>query len=235
MNEKINLRQLAERLPEEFFGSDTENRVAIVNELFSLVSEAMAEGEAALLPGFGIFEPGGNSSDPVVFKADKAFNEIVNAPFASFGPVDLDPEVTDNMLEAVAESSTDTSDSAAADATEPENEGQLLPQDQSVGTTLQSEPETASVEVVEDAKAISEPEEKSTFEATEIDNDLQEAPEADSQVEELIDMERGGETPEISEPLPTTEFVPQSQDQDGVTVEMEEVSSRFGIGYFWDF
>ena len=36
MNEKINLRQLAERLPEEFFGPDTDNRVALVNELLAL-------------------------------------------------------------------------------------------------------------------------------------------------------------------------------------------------------
>ena len=61
MNEKINLRQLAERLPEEFFGPDTDNRVALVNELFSIVGEMMAEDEEALLPGFGVFEPTGNS------------------------------------------------------------------------------------------------------------------------------------------------------------------------------
>lgn len=212
MNEKINLRQLAERLPEEFFGPDTDNRVALVNELFSIVCEMMAEDEEALLPGFGVFEPTGNSTDPVAFKADKAFADIVNAPFASFGPVDLDPEVTDHMLDSVAEPKIPV-ETESEDLQHAEMQASDINQDP-VGTEIASEPpiaqETPAAQVIDEATDIDD------IPAKEETNDI-------ALEEDTVDSGRGGDIP-ISSPQEASIY-PQP--------EKEEMSSRFGIGFFW--
>ncbi len=108
MNEKITLRLLADRLPAEIFGSDSDSRSAFISEIFAAAAELLSEGQTMNIKGLGSFVP--NPGDPqmaVVFTPDDHFSAIVNAPFAGFRPMEIADEVTDNMLEEVAAAEAD--------------------------------------------------------------------------------------------------------------------------------
>lgn len=99
MNEKLTIRQLSDQLSSEIFGRDAERRTALVGEIFALISDTLAEGESVSLKGFGEFRPSTDNSGMVEFTPDAAFEATANAPFASYTPVELAPEYTDELLE----------------------------------------------------------------------------------------------------------------------------------------
>lgn len=103
MNEKLNIQRLAERLPEELFGGDTDRRAALVGEIFAIVAESLAAGDDASIKGLGRFVITGNPANPVAFEPDRTFAATVNAPFDGFRPTELPDSISDAMLEQAAE------------------------------------------------------------------------------------------------------------------------------------
>lgn len=118
MNDKINLRQLTDRLPADIFGDDSEQRAQAVGEIFALIAETLENGESVAVKGLGAFSLTGDKDTPVAFEPDRAFVAVANAPFDAFSPVALPDEVTDDDLAGIEETeeaeeveSTESSDS----------------------------------------------------------------------------------------------------------------------------
>lgn len=103
MNDKINLRQLTDRLPADIFGDDPEQRAQAVGEIFALIAETLENGESVAVKGLGIFSLTGDKDTPVAFEPDRAFVAVANAPFDAFSPVALPDEVTDDDLAGIQE------------------------------------------------------------------------------------------------------------------------------------
>lgn len=103
MNDKINLRQLTDRLPADIFGSDPEQRTQAVGEIFAIIAETLESGENVAVKGLGIFSLTGDKESPITFEPDRSFVAIVNAPFDAFSPVALPDEVTDSELAGIEE------------------------------------------------------------------------------------------------------------------------------------
>lgn len=103
MNDKINLRQLTDRLPADIFGDDPEQRAQAVGEIFALIAETLENGESVAVKGLGAFSLTGDKDTPVAFEPDRAFVAVANAPFDAFSPVALPDEVTDDDLAGIEE------------------------------------------------------------------------------------------------------------------------------------
>lgn len=103
MNDKINLRQLTDRLPADIFGDDPEQRAQAVGEIFALIAETLENGESVAVKGLGVFSLTGDKDTPVAFEPDRAFVAVANAPFDAFSPVALPDEVTDDDLAGIEE------------------------------------------------------------------------------------------------------------------------------------
>lgn len=119
MNDKINLRQLTDRLPADIFGDDPEQRAQAVGEIFALIAETLENGESVAVKGLGVFALTGDKDTPVAFEPDRAFVAVANAPFDAFSPVALPDEVTDDDLAGIEEAeeaeeveSTESSDNS---------------------------------------------------------------------------------------------------------------------------
>lgn len=119
MNDKINLRQLTDRLPADIFGDDPEQRAQAVGEIFALIAETLENGESVAVKGLGVFSLTGDKDTPVAFEPDRAFVAVANAPFDAFSPVALPDEVTDDDLAGIEETeeaeeveSTESSDNS---------------------------------------------------------------------------------------------------------------------------
>lgn len=119
MNDKINLRQLTDRLPADIFGDDPEQRAQAVGEIFALIAETLENGESVAVKGLGAFSLTGDKDTPVAFEPDRAFVAVANAPFDAFSPVALPDEVTDDDLAGIEETeeaeeveSTESSDNS---------------------------------------------------------------------------------------------------------------------------
>lgn len=215
MNDKINLRQLTDRLPTDIFGSDPEQRTQAVGEIFAIIAETLESGENVAVKGLGIFSLTGDKESPITFEPDRSFVAIVNAPFDAFSPVALPDEVTDSELAGIEEveeaEEADSSDSyisynssdMEAEA-EPEVEAEPQPEVTAVKAADPvplTEPEpTPELELVPEVESASEAELESASEP-----ELESASEAELEAD--IEQE-----PEIGQ---------------------EAGTSRFGVGFFW--
>lgn len=244
MNEKLNLRQLAERLPAELFGAETEDRVTLVNEIFGITGETLSGGQSAVLPGFGTFELTGDNQNPIRFVPDKRFSDIVNAPFASFSPTVLAPEVTESALDAIVE---------PGEATEPEAvdvEPETTPEIDIVAGQESAAPEIAqAVEIGEtvttdekEETTAPEPENEpdvapadnvSEIESTTVEEDPQElivptTVKAEPEIDKIMSQAYSDQTED-----PEEEETVEATQPDFENDEPKSGGSRFGIGYFW--
>lgn len=98
MKETIAFSQLVELVAKK---ANTSARMSelFLQELFAIVTQSLAAGEAVKIKGLGAFnvKPGDNGKD-VCFTPDKSLAEAVNAPFAQFKAVELCDAVTDERL-----------------------------------------------------------------------------------------------------------------------------------------
>lgn len=120
MNDKINLRQLTDRLPADIFGDDPEQRAQAVGEIFALIAETLENGESVAVKGLGVFSLTGDKDTPVAFEPDRAFVAVANAPFDAFSPVALPDEVTDDDLAGIEEAE-EAEEVESADSTGSDN------------------------------------------------------------------------------------------------------------------
>lgn len=114
MNRRITLPELSLLLA-DITGFDSKACMVFLRDLFSTVSETIAAGENVKVKGLGTFKcvsveqrksvnvnTGEEMIIPehrkVTFTPDKALAEAINQPFAMFEPVELNDEVTEQML-----------------------------------------------------------------------------------------------------------------------------------------
>lgn len=102
MNEKITFQQLAEHLSSLTGGSQATTET-FIRELFAVVSEALSRGENVKIKNIGTFSPSGLADQPVLFAPDRELSEAINMPFACFEAVELNDDVTEDMLNEVSE------------------------------------------------------------------------------------------------------------------------------------
>ncbi len=111
MNQKIPFHELAKRLSLATSISNDSAEV-FIKIFFDLLSEAIVSGETVKIKGLGSFAPVSiDGENSVEFTPDKGIADTLNAPFAPFEPVELNDEVTDEMLnETTVESQSENVD-----------------------------------------------------------------------------------------------------------------------------
>lgn len=96
MNRTITMRELSAEIAAatSITGPDAES---FLRELAAVVAEGLADGESVRIKGIGTFSA---TSDTVMFKPDDELAEAVNMPFAAFEAIELDDNLTEEMLSA---------------------------------------------------------------------------------------------------------------------------------------
>lgn len=105
MNEKITFQQLAEQLSLLTGGSQATTET-FIRELFAVVSEALSHGENVKIKNIGTFSPSGITEQPILFAPDKDLAEAINMPFACFEAVELNDDVTEDILNDILDDTT---------------------------------------------------------------------------------------------------------------------------------
>lgn len=101
MNEKITFHQLAEELSGLTGGTQATSEL-FIKEFFAAITEALKNDGNVKIKNFGTFMLSDVDDVPVVkFVPDKEIAEAINMPFSCFEAVELNDDVTDDMLESV--------------------------------------------------------------------------------------------------------------------------------------
>lgn len=118
MNEKIPLKRFAEKVAEAAHITPEEAE-ADIKSLFALVAEELRTGQPVKIKGLGEFKLSSDPHDPVVFIPDGEWAAEINAPFAMFEPVVVNPAVSTEELEAVVTEEIPTPEPEPAPEPEP--------------------------------------------------------------------------------------------------------------------
>lgn len=94
MNRIITLRELSAEIAAATSISQQEAESFLL-EFTSAVSDGLAAGEAVRIKGIGRFSV---VDDTVIFQPDDELAEAVNMPFSAFEPIELDENLTEEML-----------------------------------------------------------------------------------------------------------------------------------------
>ncbi len=97
MNKIIPFPQIVDSLS-ELTGSSTTICETFIKELCSLISEKLSRGESVKIKHIGTFTPTGNNNEPILFIPDNIIADAINEPFAFFEPIELNDEVTEEIL-----------------------------------------------------------------------------------------------------------------------------------------
>lgn len=110
---------------------------AFLNEFAQIIAEGLTEDGNVTVKGIGTFRliDLGNETG-VEFAPDKAMSEAVNAPFSIFEPVELDDEITEEML-SEAEETDETGETAVTE--EPKETAEEVLTDTTVAETVTDE------------------------------------------------------------------------------------------------
>lgn len=101
MNQKIPFHELAKKIAVANSISD-ESAEVFVRNFFDLLGEIIISGDTVRIKGLGSFSPVEIAGERVVeFNLDKDISDTINAPFAPFEPIELNDDVTDEMLSSV--------------------------------------------------------------------------------------------------------------------------------------
>ncbi len=147
MNQKIPFHKLAKRLSLATSISNESAEVFIKN-FFDLLSEAIVNGETVKIKGLGTFshiESGSNNC--VEFTPDKEIADTLNAPFSPFEAVELNDDVSDEMLQEINETPEPvepSDDSAEKDTPEEAKETEIATEE-----TVEENPENIEEATVE--------------------------------------------------------------------------------------
>lgn len=128
MNNKISVRQFAEKLASEC-GISPEDAQQYVKLYFDKVIECLRSGENVELPGLGKFSLTRQTDCPVVFEPNPDAAAEINSPFEMFEPTELaegisETDLTESFIQDAEPSTTSVSSSADTGdvAEEPEPE-----------------------------------------------------------------------------------------------------------------
>lgn len=208
MNQKIPFHELAKRLSLATSISNESAEVFIKN-FFDLLSESLVSGETVRIKGLGTFAPATTDGESCVeFTPDKEIADTLNAPFAPFEAVELNEEVTDEMLE-------ETSVEAAIDDSEPEtcveeNFAETITEAEANSDQTSTEI-VAPPEIIEAETKIETEVEPETL--TEPEADTEPEPESESKPESNPESESESESPQESK----SESEPESKIASNVT------------------
>lgn len=100
MNEKIPLKKFAEQLASNASIS-IEEAEADIKQLFSLIADELRTGQPVSIKGLGEFSLTSDPENPVMFTPEAEWADEVNAPFAMFEPVEVNPKVSEEQLNAI--------------------------------------------------------------------------------------------------------------------------------------
>ncbi len=100
MNEKITFHQLVDKLSELTGGTQSTSEL-FVKEFFATITDALKKDGNVKIKNFGTFILSDIDGDNIVkFEPDKEIAEAINMPFSCFEAVELNDEVTDEILNA---------------------------------------------------------------------------------------------------------------------------------------
>lgn len=97
MNEKISFQQLSELLS-GITGSSVAISELFIKEFFAAIADNLAKGESVKIKNFGAFSPSGLPDKPVIFAPTEELAEAINMPFACFEAVELNDDISDDVL-----------------------------------------------------------------------------------------------------------------------------------------
>lgn len=97
MNQKINFTQLTELIVSR---NECSTNVAeiFVKSLFNVISEALSNNNSVTIKGLGVFRKSNFENEILVFQPDKSFIDAVNSPFSCFEPIELEENITEEIL-----------------------------------------------------------------------------------------------------------------------------------------
>ena len=108
MSQKKNLIQIATQIA-SISGCTQDTAETFIKSLFSLLTDLIQQGKKVKIKGIGTFKKGENNNDIILYEPDKQLSAIVNLPFSSFEPVELDDDVNDDVFnQEINNSSLDT-------------------------------------------------------------------------------------------------------------------------------
>lgn len=153
MNRTLTIETFAGRMA-LMTGMDNEACVEFVKRAFGLIAESLSESEQVKIKGFGTFVA---SDRGVEFIADEAVAQRVNEPFAYFEPVEVDPDVANDLLSEEEPEPQQHDDSPVEEATVAVEVETVLV---SAETTTAAEAEVEAVETPAQTEAETEAETK---------------------------------------------------------------------------
>lgn len=211
-------------------------------EFSDIIGDSMHKGESVEIAGIGTFKRiGAGEGAEVAFEPSETLTEAVNAPFAMFDPVELDDEVTEEMLDTAIDESdfyTPEEDSAKEESddeetpspeSEPQEDPEVEPESEEEPQADEPEEEPLVEETVEDAEtvvvgapvAISKEEPEETTEESD-EAESEEAPQIRNNDPE------GDIEPATPEEEPTEEEAPTiAKDYEPRAVEEERPRERY--------
>jgi len=213
---KIPLNKIAEITATET-GENQATILQFIKDLFSIVSEEVSKGNDVRIDGLGTFMKSNVLNEPIQFIPDGKFSAQLNEAFAMFSPVELNEEVTDQILseaDKTAESET---------MTEPEEKtGSEI----SLDNTTDTNRATDSSEGKSSETELSEPESISESEEIIEIPEIPIAPQVkDSESSTEIELDSDNEPPvEIEE----SDFIPEEEVE---YVVVRKSKSRFFLGF----
>lgn len=186
-------------------------------EFSDIIGDALHKGESVEIAGIGTFKRiGAGEGAEVAFEPSETLTEAVNAPFAMFDPVELDDEVTEEMLDtAIDESDFYTPEEESAEDESSEAEETPAPESES-----EDEPES------EEASEEEEPEEDETIEVAETVIVGEPVVKAEEEPEEPTEEPLEGEPMEASQTVEDTSAGEASQVRYEEPATTEEMPSE---------
>ncbi len=186
-------------------------------EFSDIIGDSMHKGESVEIAGIGTFKRiGAGEGAEVAFEPSETLTEAVNAPFAMFDPVELDDEVTEEMLDtAIDESDFYTPEEESAEDESSEAEETPAPESES-----EDEPES------EEASEEEEPEEDETIEVAETVIVGEPVVKAEEEPEEPTEEPLEGEPMEASQTVEDTSAGEASQVRYEEPATTEEMPSE---------
>lgn len=200
-------------------------------EFSDIIGDSMHKGESVEIAGIGTFKRiGAGEGAEVAFEPSETLTEAVNAPFAMFDPVELDDEVTEEMLDTAIDESdfyTPEEDSAKEESDDeetpsPESEPQ---EDPEVEPESEEEPlveetvEVAETVVVGAPVAISKEEPEETTEESD-EAESEEAPQTSEDV-------AAGEAPQIRTNDPEGDIEPATPEEEPTEEEAPTIAKDY--------
>lgn len=229
MNNKISVRQFAEKLASEC-GISTEDAQQYVKLYFDKVIECLRSGENVELPGLGKFSLTRQTDCPVVFEPNPDAAAEINSPFEMFEPTELaegisETDLTESFIQDAEPSTTSVSSSAdTGDVAEEPEISTPIHDEESTDAEELYEPEPTVEPIVE-----TEPEPE---QITEEEHD-----ECSVMTESTVAVE----SPELTEPAEIkaeeteddkySAYIPEDEEEYVQHTQSNKKGSSFGLGF----